>query len=131
MHVLGLGLAVVIGTLAVFFLILIGALTGYFPEFKSHVRTLLTILIVLTILGSLHTMAMIVLNNAPPHSGPNARHPADWHEFAGLYILLPIAVFAGLFCARLDLALMDSVLHSVWPLGGSSVWDRIVYHRSV
>jgi hypothetical protein len=121
MHVLGLGLAVVTGTLAVFLLILIGALTGYFPDFKSHVRTLIAALIVLTILGSLHTVAMIALNNAPAHAGPNAGRPPDWHEFVGLYILSPIAVFAGLFSAKLDLTLINSVLHSVWPIGAAVV----------
>ena len=123
MHVLGLGLAVVTGTLAVFSLILIGTLSGYFPQFKSHVRTLVATLIFLTVLGSLHTLAMIVLNNAPAHAGPNATHPPDWHEFVGLYILLPIAVFAGLFSAKVDLTLIDSLLHSVWPIGAAMLFS--------
>ena len=119
MHVLGLGLAVVTGTLAVFVLILIGTLTGYVPELKSHVRTLVATLIFLTVLGSLHTLAMILLNNAPAHAG----HPPDWHEFVGLYALLPIAVFAGLFSAKLDLTLVDSLLHSVWPIGAAMLFS--------
>ncbi len=41
MHVLGLGLAVVTGTVAVLSLILIGALTGSFTEFKSHLVRLI------------------------------------------------------------------------------------------
>ena len=64
---------------------------------------------------------MIVLNNAPAHAGPNAGRPPDWHEFVGLYILSPIAVFAGLFSAKLDLTLINSVLHSVWPTGAAVV----------
>jgi len=123
MHVLGLGLAVVTGTLAVFALILIGTLTGYFPEFKSHVRTLVATLIFLTVLGSLHTLAMILLNNAPAHAGPNSPHPPDWHEFVGLYILLPIAVLAGLFSGKLDLTMVDSLLHSVWPIGAAMLFS--------
>lgn len=119
MHVLGLGLAVVTGTFAVFSLILIGALTGYFPDFKSHIRTLVAALIFLTVLGSLHTLAMIMLNNAPAHAGANAGHYPDWHEFVGLCILSPIAIFVGLFGGRLDPALIDSRLHSVWPIGAS------------
>lgn len=121
MHVLGLGLAVLAGTWAVLALILIAALTGYFPDFKPYVRTLVGALIFLTVLGCLHTLAMIVLNNAPVHAGVNAGQHADWHAFIGLYILSPIAVFLGLFSARLDLALINSLLHSLWPIGAAVI----------
>ena len=102
MHVLGLGLAVVIGTVTVLSLILIGVMTGSFTEFKSHVPTLVATLIFLAVAGSLHTLAMIMLNNAPANAGLNAGRPPDWHQLVGLYALLPISIVAGLFGARLD-----------------------------
>src|SRR5436190_4881160 len=92
MHILGLGLAVVTGTLAVFSLILIGAITGSLTEFKSHVPALVATLIFLAVAGFLHTFAMIVLNNAPVSPGLNAGRLPDWHQLVGLYALLPISI---------------------------------------
>ena len=121
MHVLGLGLAVVTGTVAVLSLILIGALTGSFTEFKSHLPTLVATLIFLAVAGSLHTLAMIALNNAPANAGLNAGRLPDWHQLVGLYALLPISIVAGLFGASLDKGVIDSVLHSAWPIGAAVV----------
>jgi len=119
MHVLGLGLAVVTGTVAVLSLILIGALTGSFTEFKSHLPTLVATLIFLAVAGSLHTLAMIALNNAPANAGLNAGRLPDWHQLVGLYALLPISIVAGLFGASLDKGVIDGVLHSAWPIGAA------------
>jgi len=121
MHVLGLGLAVVTGTVAVLSLILIGALTGSFTEFKSHLPTLVATLIFLAVAGSLHTLAMIALNNAPANAGLNAGRLPDWHQLVGLYALLPISIVAGLFGASLDKGVIDGVLHSAWPIGAAVV----------
>jgi hypothetical protein len=108
---------VVTGALAVFLLILIAALTGYFPDFKPHVRTLIATLAFLTVFGSLHTVAMILLNNAPVHAAANVSRHTDWHEFVGLYILSPIVILIGLFSAKLDLTMINELLHTVWPIG--------------
>jgi hypothetical protein len=121
MHVLGLGLAVVTGTLGVFSLILIGAVTGSLTEFKSHVRALGATLIFLAVAGFLHTFAMIVLNNAPASAGLNAGRLPDWHQLVGLYALLPISIVAGLIGASLDKGVIDSVLHSAWLIGAAVV----------
>jgi hypothetical protein len=122
MHILGLGLAAVTATFAVFCLILLGTLTGYFPEFKPHVRTLAGTLSFLAIFGSAHTLAMIMLNNAPANAGAAVAHRPDWHELVGLFALLPVSIFAGLFGARLNSGLIDDVLHAAWPIGVAIVW---------
>ena len=121
MHVLGLGLAVVAGTVAVLSLILIGALTGSFTEFKSHLPTLVATLIFLAVAGSLHTLAMIALNNAPANAGLNAGRLPDWHQLVGLYVLFPISIVAGLVGARLDQGLIDGILHSAWAVGAAGL----------
>src|SRR5205814_7986215 len=78
-------------------------------------------LIFLAVAGSLHTLAMIALNNAPANAGLSAGRLPDWHQLVGLYALLPISIVAGLFGARLDNGLIDSVLHSAWPIGAAVV----------
>jgi len=117
MHVLGLGLAVVTGTFAVFCLILLPTLSGYFPEFRAHVTTLTRTLAFLAILGSAHTLAMITLNNASANTIATVAHSPDWHELVGLFALLPVSIFAELCGTRLDSRLIDSVLHTAWPIG--------------
>ena len=100
MHVLGLGLAVVTGTVAVFSLILIGAVTGSFPEFKyasAHARCDPDFL---AVAGSAHALAMIVLNDAPANAGLNSGRLPDWHQLVGLCVLFPISIVAGLVGAR-------------------------------
>src|SRR5207247_10909438 len=97
--VLGLCMAVDTGTVAVLSLILIGAVTGSFTEFKSHLPTLVATLIFLAVAGSLHTLAMIALNNAPANAGLNAGRLPVWHKLVGLYDLLLISTVAGLFGA--------------------------------
>src|SRR5436190_2132200 len=125
MHVLGLGLAVVAGTLAVFLLILIGALTGYFPEFKSHVRTLVAALIVLTILGSLHTIAMIAKREIQEPSATGL-----FGYLSAPRYLLPIAVpwlglvLTGLMLLSSRRASFVSVISCLFAIGA------IVAHRS-
>ena len=121
MHVLGLGLAVVTGTVAVFSLILIGAVTGSFPEFKLQVRTLVATLIFLAVAGSAHALAMIVLNDAPANAGLNSGRLPDWHQLVGLYVLFPISIVAGLVGARLDQGLIDGILHSAWAVGAAGL----------
>jgi len=117
MHVLGLGLATVSGTFAVLFLILLGTRSGYFPEFRSHLRTLARTLAFLAILGSAHTLAMIILNNASANTVATVARGPDWHGLVGLFALLPVSIFAGLFGTRLEPALIDSLLHTVWSIG--------------
>jgi hypothetical protein len=117
MHVLGLGLAVVTGTFAVFCLILLGTLTGSFCEFRPHVRTLAGTLAFLAILGSAHTCAMIMLNNVAANASTTVAHSADWHGLVGLFALLPVSIFGGVFGTRLDPRLINSVLHTAWPIG--------------
>lgn len=121
MHVLGLGLAVVTGTVAVFSLILIGAVTGSFPEFKLQVRTLVATLIFLAVAGSAHALAMIVLNDAPANAGLNSGRLPDWHQLVGLYVLFPISIVAGLVGARLEQGLIDGILHSAWAVGAAGL----------
>src|SRR5438046_130372 len=64
---------------------------------------------------------MIALNNAPANAGLNAGRLPDWHQLVGLYALLPISIVAGLFSWVLDKAVIDSVLHSPWPIGAAVV----------
>ena len=113
MHVLGLGLGVVAGTVAALGVILLGIKVGGFDEWRPHLRTVATAVLVLVLVGGLHTIAMIALNNAaaPPGGG----RTIDWRELVGLFALTPVAIGAGLFGAQFKPLVMNELLSASWP----------------
>lgn len=115
MHVLGLGLGVVAGTLTVFTLLLAGSWFGSFQEWRAHTRTIAAACILLLLLGSLHTVAMVALNHPAAPSG--SVRGADWRELAGLIAFLPAAIIAGIVGSQLNPALMNKELSASWPFG--------------
>ena len=60
---------------------------------------------------------MITLNNASANTLTTVAHSPDWHGLIGLFALLPVSIFAGLFGARLHPGLTDSLLHTAWSIG--------------
>jgi hypothetical protein len=116
MHVLGLGLGVVAGTLAVLGLLSLGVFLGQFAEWRPHARVLGRAFVVLLLLGSVHTIAMISLNIADQSAGGAAR-AFEWRELVGLIALTPAAIIAGFSGAHLNSAFINELLSSAWPFG--------------
>jgi hypothetical protein len=124
MHVLGLGLGVVAGTLSVFGLLLAGIALGSFPEWRQHVGTIAAASIILLLLAGLHTMAMIALNNAAVPVGP--QRVIDWRGLVGLIALSPVGISAGML-GLLSPTLSDDVMSAAWPFGVAAVLSIILF----
>jgi hypothetical protein len=115
MHVLGLGLALVVATLAVFLVVMLGIRTGGFESFRSHTRALAIASIVLLVLGGAHTACMLALNNQQPNAETVYRF--TWQHFFGLMGWFPCSILLNVFGKRDGLKFSGELIRSAWPLG--------------
>jgi hypothetical protein len=115
MHVLGLGLALVVATLAVFLVIMLGIRTGGFDRFRSHTRALAIASIALLILGGAHTVCMFALNSQQPNA--ETVYGFTWQHFFGLMGWFPSSILLNVFGKRDTLKLSAELIRSAWPFG--------------
>jgi hypothetical protein len=115
MHVLGLGLALVIATLAVFLAIMLGTRIGRFDSFRSHTQTLAIASAVLLALAGAHIACMFAL--AEPQPNAEAVYRFTWRHFFGLMGWFPCSILLNVFGKRDGLKLSAELISSAWPLG--------------
>lgn len=115
MHVLGLGLALVVATLAVFLAITVGIRTGGFNSFQSHRKALGIASIFLLVLGGAHTVCMFALNDEQPNA--ETVYKFTWQHFFGLMGWFPSSILLNVFGKRDGLKLSAELIRSAWPLG--------------
>jgi len=115
MHVLGLGLALVVATLAVFLTIILGTRIGGFDSFRSHTKALAIASVVLLALAGAHTACMFALAEQQPNA--ETGYSFTWRHFFGLMGLFPCSILLNIFGKRDGLKLTAELISSAWPVG--------------
>ena len=115
MHVLGLGLALVVATLAVFLAIMLGTGIGRFESFRSHTKALAIASVVLVALAGAHTACMFALAEHQPNAETVYRF--TWRHFFGLMGWFPCSILLNIFGKRGGPKLSAELISSAWPVG--------------
>ena len=115
MHVLGLGLALVIATLAVFLTIMLGTRIGRFESFRSHTKALAIASVILLALAGAHTACMFALAEQQPNAETIYRF--TWRHFFGLTGWFPWSISLNIFGKRDGPKWSAELISNSWPLG--------------
>lgn len=115
MHALGLGFVIVAGVLSVFITLLLGMRAGCFTEFALQRKSLLKALVALALLGVIHSICMVALNNAPPTSA-ESEHFA-WRQAFGLLALYPLTIVIQLAGERFNPDFTSEITRNASPFG--------------